>query len=364
MIKKYLLLFCFLFLFTSINLFAQYSGPESVAYDSVQKRYLISNTTSGNILQRTQNGTVSTFVTGAASARGIVIYNNKLYVACNTIIKGYDHTSGSLIMNVTVTGSAFLNDLTVDNNGILYASDFNANKIYKISTVSQAFWVYVAATGSQPNGVYWDGPRNRLLFCCWGANAPIKSVNLSDSSVSTAVNTTFSNCDGITMDKNNNVYVSSWGSQSVFKYNVTLTSSPVVAASGLNNPADIFVNKLSDTLVVPNAGNSTVSFYFLNNPTSISSQGNLVTGFNLFQNYPNPFNPTTNIRFVIGSSSLISLSIYDITGREVKSIIDNKFYSTGSYTVSLNTDELKSGIYFYTLQAGSISETKKMILLK
>jgi hypothetical protein len=90
--------------------------------------------------------------------------------------------------------------------------------------------------------------------------------------------------------------------------------------------------------------------------------------FSLSQNYPNPFNPSTTINYTIASgqlagNNLVTLKIYDILGREVKTLVNEK-QSAGSYSVSFNADKLASGIYFYTLRAGNFVQTKKMILLK
>lgn len=86
--------------------------------------------------------------------------------------------------------------------------------------------------------------------------------------------------------------------------------------------------------------------------------------FSVSQNYPNPFNPTTKIDFEIPSDGIISLAIYDITGRETAKILNNEFRTAGYYTVEFRAGQLSSGIYFYRLKAGDISVTKKMALLK
>ena len=92
------------------------------------------------------------------------------------------------------------------------------------------------------------------------------------------------------------------------------------------------------------------------------TQGNIPDGFKLFQNYPNPFNPSTKISFSIPSSGLISVKVYDILGNEVAILLSEE-KSAGNYEVSFNATSLSSGTYFYQLNVGTYSETKKMILL-
>jgi hypothetical protein len=350
----------FFFLVGSSN--AQYSSPESVAYDSTGKRYIIANTNTNSLLQRSQSGTVTTFVTAAPSPHGLAIYNGNVYVACNGTVRGYKLSDASLILNVNL-GATFLNGMDVDANGVLYISDFSAKKIYKLNVNTQAFWVYIANTVSTPNGVCVDAPRNRVLFCNWGSNAPVKAINLVDSSVTTVATTTYSNCDGIKMDRNNNVYVSTWGSSGVFKYDVNFTGTPTLVITGLSSPADIFINKKSDTLVSPNTGNSTVTFHFLNNPTNVGNNNSQIKDFHLNQNFPNPFNPSTSISFYLNKQGFVNLSVYNIKGQLVKELLNEKM-NEGAQSVQFNASELPSGIYSYKLNFEGMTEVKNMVLVK
>ena len=85
--------------------------------------------------------------------------------------------------------------------------------------------------------------------------------------------------------------------------------------------------------------------------------------FSLNQNFPNPFNPSTSIRFQIASPGATTLKVYDILGRELKTLV-NEFKSIGEYEIMFNATELPAGIYFYRLRSENFVETKKMILLK
>ena len=92
--------------------------------------------------------------------------------------------------------------------------------------------------------------------------------------------------------------------------------------------------------------------------------------FELFQNYPNPFNPTTKIKFTIPNvetpykaSLQTKLIIYDILGREIKTLID-KTMLPGKYDIEFDGSELPSGIYFYVLETGKERLRRKMIFLK
>lgn len=88
--------------------------------------------------------------------------------------------------------------------------------------------------------------------------------------------------------------------------------------------------------------------------------------FELEQNYPNPFNPETKINFTISKPSNIILRIFDASGKSVAELINNKYYSSGNYSVTFNAQQynLTSGVYFYKMEIGEFSEVKKMMLIK
>jgi len=107
-----------------------------------------------------------------------------------------------------------------------------------------------------------------------------------------------------------------------------------------------------------------------------TEQNELLKYYELYQNYPNPFNPTTKIKFTIPTpphpspyqgegarEGLVLLRVYDILGREVATLV-NKHLTRGEYEVEFNAEGLSSGVYYYRLETGSYSQTKKMILLR
>jgi hypothetical protein len=87
------------------------------------------------------------------------------------------------------------------------------------------------------------------------------------------------------------------------------------------------------------------------------------SAFVLAQNYPNPFNPSTKINFSLPKAGFVTLKVYDLTGKEVSSLV-NENLNIGTYGVDFNAAALTSGIYFYTLNTENFSETKKMMLIK
>ena len=132
----------------------------------------------------------------------------------------------------------------------------------------------------------------------------------------------------------------------------------------------MFDNKQTQTFSVDVTGEPTGIVLdprnlILKNVSSISRDENIQIPFeyNLEQNFPNPFNTSTKIGWQTEVDSWITLKIYDILGNEVETLVNEK-KPAGSYEIEFNANDLSSGVYFYRITAGSIIETKKMILIK
>ena len=94
----------------------------------------------------------------------------------------------------------------------------------------------------------------------------------------------------------------------------------------------------------------------------------LTDNFKIYQSYPNPFNPVTNIRYDLAKDSLVNISIYDMVGRKVSTLVRSR-QSAGYKTVQWNAtndagEPLSAGLYLYMIEAGQIRQMKKMVLLK
>jgi len=87
------------------------------------------------------------------------------------------------------------------------------------------------------------------------------------------------------------------------------------------------------------------------------------TNYSLYQNYPNPFNPSTIINYSVPKSSMVSIKVYDVLGREVSTLVNGQ-KNPGNYNITFNGGKLASGVYFYQLRASDYISIKKMLLLK
>lgn len=104
--------------------------------------------------------------------------------------------------------------------------------------------------------------------------------------------------------------------------------------------------------------------FSLGNVIGIHQNGTEIpVGYKLEQNYPNPFNPSTKINFSLSKSSNIDFKIFDVNGRLVETIY-NGYKSAGKYTIDFDASKLASGVYFYRIDAGEFSDSRKMLLVK
>jgi hypothetical protein len=98
-------------------------------------------------------------------------------------------------------------------------------------------------------------------------------------------------------------------------------------------------------------------------PAGIDDSNNLPNQFKLFPVFPNPFNPMTKIRFTVKTHYVTSLKVFDITGRLVDTLLEEKF-EPGTHEIQWHADNQPSGVYFAVLQNGNNVQTQKLILLK
>jgi hypothetical protein len=106
--------------------------------------------------------------------------------------------------------------------------------------------------------------------------------------------------------------------------------------------------------------------YDIVGPSGVLTDNNIIPSkFRLDQNYPNPFNPSTIIRYSVKTSSLVTLKVYSILGKEV-AVLLNEDKQPGEYEIDFSAGKfnLASGVYFYRMTAGSFTSIKKMVLLK
>jgi hypothetical protein len=141
-----------------------------------------------------------------------------------------------------------------------------------------------------------------------------------------------------------------------------LGSNPFVLPVLINATNTIYFSK-NTYLELPVKGGILPTNANLNKPSAVNTGSESTNKFSLIQNYPNPFNPVTTIRYSIPASNRVELKVYNILGEEVQVLV-NEIQYAGQHNIQFNGNNLASGIYFYKLVSGSLSDVKRMILIK
>lgn len=119
-----------------------------------------------------------------------------------------------------------------------------------------------------------------------------------------------------------------------------------------------------NSVKIQNFSQELLSFIYPNYSVGVHQVNTTVPQrFNLQQNYPNPFNPSTKIKFELPSASLVKITVFDQLGKEVQVLV-NQSLSAGIYETEFNASSVTSGVYYYKIEAGDYSQTKKMMLVK
>jgi 6-bladed beta-propeller/FlgD Ig-like domain len=323
-------------------------------------------------------------------ALGISISNDKLYVGSDHIIEIYD------LITFEKTGEIQhyfeqINAIESDEFGQLYVVDSKADKI-KVFTSEGFFLHQFGSSGSGsgelnfPVGIAIDEGADKVFIGDQG-NSRIVVYDLNGNFITEfgqhtfqnpttfewVFEATFSFIQGVACDENGRLFiVDSYQSNiQVLDYSGNCLGFIGMFGDGPGEfklPMDICWN--SGNLIVTSQGNSKIDV-FSSIVTSVDDNGeseSLPVTFKLAQNYPNPFNAETKIDFYLEEPSKVNLSIYNILGQHVKTLIDMNL-PAGNHSIEWDsTNDLgnssSSGIYFYQLKNDVGLQSKRMVLLK
>ncbi len=349
--------FCLSFTFTQT-----YQNAESVEYDPVNNRWLVSN--GNNIIADDGYGNLSFFSSGSAGF-GMEVLGNTIFGIDDGVIRGFDLNTESELGSLSIPGTSFLNGMTNDGVDKLYVTDFAADKIYRIDVSDVTNMTYeeiVSNTGSTPNGIIYDGINNRLIFVNWGANAPIKAVDLNDNSVSTIIPTTLGNIDGIDEDSDGNYYISSWSPAQISKFDPDFAEPlEVISTPFIDRPADIGYSLQNDTLGIP-IGDDVVFVGLAPEDTTTTSLSDLELNKLNFKIFPNPLSHQSFIQFELEQSEIIQLEVLDQNGKVVQTMLSGNQLA-GIHKVLFAGHNLAHGLYYCRLRVDESVVTRQMILV-
>ena len=240
--------------------------------------------------------------------------------------------------------------MSLDETGNLYVTGDSRNPVspYSYDYLTIRYSVY---TGDTVWTARYNGPVS-------GNDFPLSIF--SDNSGSVYV-TGYSEGSGTGNDYATLKYSNTGMEEWFIRYNGSGNGSDIANTVAVDTVGNIYVTGSS---FGNGTANDIVTIKYSQTPSDVLGSGSeLPKAYYLFPNYPNPFNPSTTISYSIPNEEFVSLKVFNSLGEEIAELV-NDTKPAGNYSVSFDASELTSGIYFYTLTAGSFSETKKMILLK
>ncbi|MFH1699190.1 MAG: hypothetical protein ABIE07_01270 [Candidatus Zixiibacteriota bacterium] len=250
--RKTQLCLMLLFLYTA-NSFPQnlLNQPESVVFDSVYNRYLVTNYGGHSVVQIDMDGNQSNFATGVGECLSSCLVGDVLYYTAGNTVYGLDLATGDQIWWAPVPTPGDLDGITADTSGNLYICDVSYARIIKINISTMAGTQFVTAgLPDSPQDVTYDVTHDRLLVCSYSYRAPIISISLSDSIPVQIVKTDFGYHDGIKVDRSGNCYVSATGAHAIYRYDSTFTNPPELIAHGIDWPTGMDYNHRDHEIAV------------------------------------------------------------------------------------------------------------------
>jgi hypothetical protein len=256
----------------------------------------------------------------------IVLTNQNILALANSGTNLFAGTGGTGVLLSTNNGLNW----SAKNNGL---TNLNVHSLAFMGTNLFAGTIGGGVFVSTNNGTNWTAVNNGL------SNLIVYSLAASGTNLFAGTE------GGVFLSKNNGI---NW----VIK-NQGFTLIPTINSLSISN-GYIFSGTLAHSVWLRSYSEI----------TGIQKISELVpSSYFLSQNYPNPFNPITNIRYELLKSGLVNLVVFDVLGREIELLVNEK-QNAGTYEITFNASQYSSGIYFYRLTTDNFSDTKKMLMIK
>jgi sugar lactone lactonase YvrE len=229
----------------------QLDKPESVAFDPVGNRFLISNVGSGSIIAMDEDGKFHKYMPKAFKApKGILLKDDMLYVTDPTQVHVVDVSEATIIDSYAIEGAVALNDIAISEHGLLYLTDSGANCVFIYDPASRTQEKVISPLLQSPNGIVYDRPRWQMFIVNNAERSPILSLDVRDKNVSIFMDSVYSNLDGIAIDDLGRIYFSSWKEEMIIE--IPQEQNRFISKyENLKGAADFYYHLPTNELIVP-----------------------------------------------------------------------------------------------------------------
>jgi hypothetical protein len=299
------------------------------------------------------------------------------------------NSSSGVGTSVGPSGFSQLNGLSIrPSNNQLYASITGVIVTQLVRINASGGDAYAVPPIPIPNIRALAFDLDDMLFCS-AADGKLYKYNLETRDTTFLGSTGITNLYGMSINPLNG---SLWGiniSGTIYKINKQTAFSQSIGSTGQTTNTDIAFSKTGVLYGLSGIGNAPNKLLMIDTTSGVGSvigtdigfagtnglaispdiigiqniSTNIPEKYELYQNYPNPFNPTTNIKFDIPKSSLVKLTIYDMLGKEITKLVNEKL-DAGSYSYQWSGVSLSSGVYLYKIETDDFFTTKRMVLIK
>jgi dipeptidyl aminopeptidase/acylaminoacyl peptidase len=352
----------FISLLTAQNLL---NGPEDIVYDDALSRYLISNWVTGQIIAIDQEGNQNLYSSGLPHSHGMIVQNDTLYVLSNNRIYRLNLTTGVTIDYLQVPGASRLGHFTMSEDGNIFASDWDARKVFKINFFTDTMDQFFDMGSDVPLGLWADDDNNRIILLTFGENVPVYALDMDNGDLTLITLTDLNDLDAITRDESGSYYISSFSDGEIYRFDSDFNLPPQIVSSGHDGPSGLEYFQENDILGVTNYTSNSISLIELDGNPAIQTE--IISVETNLKISPNPFNPTTRIDFVVPDfSESVQVVIFNSRGQIIKAydIISSDYSSIVWNGKDNNNHDVAGGVYFCVVNYGSNRIISKMILLK
>jgi len=386
-----------------------------ISTDTISSVYFITSSIgyvagdSGRVFKTVNGGTNWTLLNTGTTVKlnSIYVQNlNEIYACGNAGTILYSGNGGTS-WTVETHGTNNLKDMNFIPATVFGNTVGDLGTVYRTNTAGLGCIGIGTVSCDYPFTTYWMGGRTQMLFTAAeiaaaggianslitqvGFNVTVNSTQLMEGFNINIQNTSLTSLTSWVTSGWTNIYTGTysvpgtgwqyincptstfhWNGTSNILLEVCYTNSSYTTFSTVNAttlPGMIYGyyndNITGCTTAATNVINDRPNVCFtMGQPLGVNNHNNgIPTKYELGQNYPNPFNPTTKIKYGLPKQSFVTLKIFDMLGREIKTLV-NEQLQAGEYINEFNASDLPSGTYFYRLQTNNFTETKKMVLIK